>query len=50
MNEALRIQNPAYVNSQVVASKETKIGKYSVRAGDRMVVNFYQLHYNPAEW
>ena len=50
LNETLRFQNSLRFNTDVCAEKELMIGKYKVRAGDRMVVNFQALHHNPEQW
>ena len=50
MQETLRFESPAASNTAVVVDKETTIGKYTIKPGTEMIINFFGLHYNTDHW
>ena len=50
MNEALRYDPPASVNTPVYLKQDAKVGKYNFKTNDRIMINIYGLHFNPSQW
>ena len=50
MMETLRLQPPLVSTTEFTLSEDAKIGKYNVKAADRIVVYIYGLHRNANEW
>ena len=48
--EALRVSPPVPSSSMYMVTKDTKLGKYSFREGDSLVVNFSGLHMSTSQW
>ena len=48
--EALRVCPPVPSSSMYMVTKSTKLGQYSFREGDCLVVNFSGLHMSTAQW
>ena len=48
--EVLRYRPPAATSSIIELTKDTKVGKYDVKAGDNIVINIEGLHFNANEW
>ena len=50
VSEALRFEPPVPHGSESTLSQDCKIGKYHVKAGDKVHVNITGLHHSPAQW
>ena len=50
ISEALRVFPPVPSSSMYMVTKDTKLGKYTFRTGDSLVVNFSGLHRSSSEW
>ena len=48
--EVLRYRPPAANASIIELTKDSKVGKYHVKAGDNIVINIEGLHFNADEW
>ena len=50
MKESLRLRPPVLITTAYEFAKDTKVGKYLIKAGDRVMINMAGLHLNPAQW
>ena len=50
LNESLRFYPPVPTSTSATLSKDAKIGKYRIKAGDIVNLNIPGLHRNPKEW
>ena len=50
MMESLRFQAPLLNTSFSELNKDTKLGPYTVKAGDTITINLYGLHFNAKQW
>ena len=50
MMETLRFQAPLLNTSFSELDKDTKLGPYTVKAGDTITINLYGLHFNSKQW
>ena len=50
VNEALRFDSPASIQTPVTLSEDCKLGDYEFKKGDIVTNMFYGLHMNEAEW
>ena len=50
MNEALRFDPPASIQTPVTLSEDCKLGDYEFKKGDVVTNMFYGLHMNEVEW
>ena len=46
----LRYRPPAATSSIIELTKDSKVGKYNIKAGDNIVINIEGLHFNSSEW
>ena len=50
MQEALRFEAPVASATPVITLKDCTIGKYNIKKGHSLVVNFHGLHFNTKHW
>ena len=50
LSEALRFEPPTPFSTMTELSKDAKIGKYKIRAGTDLLVNFAGLHRRTDIW
>ncbi|KAI1282010.1 Cytochrome P450 1A1 [Halotydeus destructor] len=50
LNEVLRKSSVLPLNLQHCASKETKLGSYTIPEGFQLIVNLWALHHDPTVW
>ena len=50
LREGLRLRPPIVLTTSQSFSQDTQVGKYLLKAGDRIVIDTYGLHTNSDEW